>query len=180
MGRRFPLLLAVAIACVASMAAAQAPHPSPTPRPAAKPPRPTPVPPKRVFTNDDLEESRKRPSAVQDLQAKEGTVGYEHAEGSPEPSPAFQPTPEPTPTQEEQNQQQIAAAEEQVRQLDAQAKELLWRQLQSTDTYEIMRLKQEQQEVLNQLEAAKAELARIRGEAPAGGGTPPEPTRQPG
>lgn len=179
MDRRSSLLLAAALACAAPVASAQAPSPSPTPRPAAKPARPPNVPPpKRVFTNDDLEEARKRPSAVQDLQAKEGTVGYEHADGS-EPSPVVQPTPEPTPSQDEQRQQQIAAAEESVRQLDAQAKELLWRQLQSTDTYEIMRLRQEQQEVLNQLEAAKAELARIRGEAPAGGATP-EPTRQPG
>jgi len=179
-GRRRPLLLPAALALVAPIAAAQAPRPSPTPRPAAKQPRATTVPPKRVFTNDDLDEARKRPSAVQDLQAKEGTVGYEHADGSTEPSPAYQPTPEPTQTFEEQQQQQIAAAEEQVRQLDARAKELLWQQLQSTDTYEIMRLKQEQQEVLNQLEAAKAELARVRGEAPAPGAPTPEPTRQPG
>jgi hypothetical protein len=175
-GRHRPLVLAAALALVAPLAAAQAPRPSPTPRPPA---RATTVPPKRVFTNDDLEESRKRPSAVQDLQAKEGTVGYEHADESSEPRPA-QPTPEPTPSYEEQQQQQIAAAEEQVRQLDQRAKDLLWQYLQSTDTNEILRLKAEQQEVLNQLEAAKAELARLRGEAPAGGGPPPEPTRQPG
>ncbi|MET0553899.1 MAG: hypothetical protein ABW221_12725 [Vicinamibacteria bacterium] len=171
-------LLIASLTLVPLIVAAQAPRA--TPRPSAKQPTPTPVPPKRVFTNDDLEEARKKPSAVQDLQAKEGTVGYEHA-GEESPSPSFQPTPEPTPTFEEQHQQEIAAAEEQIRQLDERAKELLWQYLQSNDTNEISRLKAEQQEVLNQLEAARADLARIKGEPPPpGGGPTPEPTRQPG
>jgi hypothetical protein len=133
--------------------------------------------PPRVFTNDDLEQARKRPSAVQDLQAKDGTVGYEHAGSASVPDP--QPTPPPTPTFEEQQQGEIAAAEQRLRDLEARAKELLWQQLQSTDTYEIMRLKTEQQDILAQIETAKAELARLRGEGPPSTATP-EPTREPG
>ena len=64
--------------------------------------------------------------------------------------------------------------------LDERAKELLWQYLQSTDTNEIIRLKAEQQEVLDQLEAAKAELARLRGEATGSRRPRPTPTRQPG
>ena len=164
MARPSMFLVASALAFAASLFAAQSPAPSPKPRAEAGKPRPTPVSPKRVFTNDDLEESRKKPSAVQDLQAKEGTVGYEHAREDA-PSPSSEPTPEPTPTFEEQHQQQVAAAEEQVRQLDERAKELLWQYLQSNDTNEINRLKAEQQQVLNQLEAAKADLARAQGRA---------------
>jgi hypothetical protein len=65
-----------------------------------------------------------------------------------------------------------------VKALDEQANQLLWEYLQSTDTNEILRLKAEQKEVLDRLEAAKAELARLRGEA--GVGPAPTPTRQPG
>jgi hypothetical protein len=174
-------LTASALALFAPIVAAQSPAPSPRPRADAGKPKATPVPPKRVFTNDDLEEGRKKPSAVQDLQAKEGTgVGYEHAREDA-PSPSSEPTPEPAPSVEEQQQQQVAAAEEQVRQLDERAKELLWQYLQSNDTNEINRLKAEQQGVLNQLEAAKADLARIKGEPPPpGSGPAPEPTRPPG
>jgi hypothetical protein len=143
-------------------------------KPKAKPREKSPP---RVFTNDDLEEARKRPSAVQDLQAKDGTVGYEHADSAP--AADSQPTPPPTPTFEEQQQGEIAAAEARLRDLEARAKELLWQQLQSTDTYEIMRLKTEQQDVLAQIETAKAELARLRGEGPPATATP-EPTREPG
>jgi TolA-binding protein len=175
-------LTASALALFAPVIAAQSPAPSPRPRADAGKPKATPVPPKRVFTNDDLEAGRTKPSAVQDLQAKEGTgVGYEHAREDA-PSPSSEPTPEPTPTLEEQHQQQVTAAEEQVRQLDERAKELLWQYLQSSDTNEINRLKAEQQEVLNQLEAAKADLARIQAGAPPPGSRGPasEPTRQPG
>jgi hypothetical protein len=174
----FSLIVSALALAAPIVAQAQAARPSPSP--AAAKPKATPVPPKRVFTNEDLEEGRKKPSAVQDLQAKGGTVGYVHAnESAPSAGPA--PTPEPTPTYEEQLQQQIAAAEQRVRDLDARAKELLWQYLQSTDTSEINRLKAEQQEVLNELEAAKADLARIKGEPPPpGGGSAPEPTRQPG
>lgn len=180
MARPSLFFAASALVLVASSAGAQSPQPSPKPRGEAGKPRATPVPPKRVFTNDDLEESRKKPSAVQDLQAKEGTVKYEHAREDA-PNPSSEPTPDPTPTFEEQHQQQVAAAEEQVRQLDERAKELLWQYLQSNDTNEISRLKAEQQQVLNQLEAAKADLERVRGAAPRpGSGPAPEPTRQPG
>jgi hypothetical protein len=72
----------------------------------------------------------------------------------------------------------IQEAEEQVKALDDQANQLLWLYLGSTDTNEILRLKAEQQEVLDRLKAAKADLARLKGEA--GSDTPlPTPTRQP-
>ena len=63
--------------------------------------------------------------------------------------------------------------------LDDQANQLLWLYLQSNDTNEILRMKAEQQEVLERLKEAKAELARLKGEAGAGGPAP-TPTREPG
>jgi hypothetical protein len=80
-----------------------------------------------------------------------------------------------------EDERRIADAEANVKALDEQAKQLLWEYLQSTDTNEIMRLKAEQQQVLEQLEAAKAELARLKatGEGAPAGPTP-TPTRLPG
>ena len=79
-----------------------------------------------------------------------------------------------------EEQRRIEEVEANVKALDAQAKELLWTYLQSTDTNEILRLKAEQQEVLDRLEAAKAELARLKGQATGSSGPTPEPTRPPG
>jgi hypothetical protein len=118
--------------------------------------------PKRVFTNDDLEAGRDKPSAVQDLSATGTTVRPE----APLPNPDSQAQEVATPVDPRTEQERrIADAEAQVKSLDAQANELLWMYLQSTDTNEIMRLKAEQQEVLDRLKEARAELARLKGEA---------------
>lgn len=162
-----------------SLANAQSARPSPRPTPAPK--RKDGAPP-RVFTNDDLEAARKKPSNVQDLTATQDSGstqgGYSTGVGTAPGAPAAEPTPV-APSADDQLRQQIAAAEERVRALDGRAKELLWQTLQSTDTYEILRLKEEQKGVLDELEQAKAELARLRGEQPSGSPTP-EPTPAPG
>lgn len=139
------------------------PTPKPSPTPTAAVAKPTP----RVFTNDDLEAGKDKPSAVQDLKAT-GTEPYEPPAEAPKPPP--EETPEPDP-----QAQRLAQAEARVKELDESAKALLWQYLQSTDSNEILRLKAEQQEILSELEAAKADLARLRGEA----GTPAEPTATP-
>jgi hypothetical protein len=151
-------LSSAALVVAASSSDAQ-PAPKPTPRPtAAAGAKPKEKP--RVFTNDDLEAARKKPSNVQDLTA----TGGESA--APENPPPFNETARIESAQAAPDAQatQIAEAESNVKSLDQQAKEMLWRILQSTDQNEILRLKAEQQEVLNQLEAAKADLARLKGE----------------
>jgi hypothetical protein len=169
------LVLAAALAGWAT-AAPEVPKPTPTPTPrsstAVKKPKDAP---KRVFTNDDLEATKDKPSAVQDLSATGGATTMP-AEPVRPPETPDEPTP-PTDTRTEE-ERRIAEAEATVKALDEQANQLLWEYLQSTDTNEILRLKAEQQEVLDRLEAAKAELARLKGEA--GSGPPPTPTRQPG
>ena len=68
-----PLALALSVLAVgASLAGAQAARPTPRPTPTPAPKRKEPP---RVFTNDDLEAARKRPSNVQDLSATPGTPG---------------------------------------------------------------------------------------------------------
>ena len=69
----------------------------------------------------------------------------------------------------------LKEAEDNVKSLEQTANALLWQYLQSGDSNEIMRLKAEQQGVLEQLEQAKAELARIKAEdgSPAAAPTPP-------
>jgi hypothetical protein len=173
------LILALASVPLAGGAVAQTPKPRPTPTPAARPSAPPRKAPPRVFTNDDLEATKDKPSAVQDLTATGGETAYEHA---PENSAASEPAPTPNPNEPPPltpEQERIQQLQNDIAGLDAQAKQLLWQQLQSTDTYEIMRLKTEQQGVLDQLETAKAELARLRGEGPPATATP-EPTREPG
>jgi hypothetical protein len=51
--------------------------------------------------------------------------------------------------------EQVTQAEEHAKDLDSRAQTLLWQYLQSTDTNEILSLKAEQQEVLDQLPDAK-------------------------
>ena len=130
----------------------------------------------KVYTNDDLEATSERPSAVQNATAQ----------GAPPPPPPREPStrdetsPEPTPLSPSQEiseqDRRIKEAEENIKALDQAANALLWQYLQSTDTYEILRLKGEQQEILDQLEKAKAELARLKGEStgmPTATPTPP-------
>lgn len=166
---RVPIL---GILATASLVSAQTPKPSP--KPAKKEPP-------RVFTNDDLEAARKRPSNVQDLSATSGDSGntpggYANVPAAPEPS--SEPTPTPPPSADEQLRQQIAGVEERIKSLDERAKQILWQYLQSTDTNEILALKAEQKQILEEIDSAKAELARLRGEQPT---TPtPDPTPPPG
>jgi hypothetical protein len=151
--------LSSAALVVAAVSSDAQPAPKPTPRPtAAAGAKPKEKP--RVFTNDDLEAARKKPSNVQDLTATGG-----EAYTPPERPPAYDETPRTESVQPaDARATQIAEAESNVKSLDQQAKEMLWRILQSTDQNEILRLKAEQQEVLNQLEAARADLARLKGE----------------
>lgn len=151
----------------------------PTPTPTSKPsPTPAASATPRVFTNDDLEAAKKKGGGVQDLRAT-GVEPYEPPEPlqDPQPLPDAQPTPEPDPQAE-----RIAYLESQIKILDDAAKQLLWGYLGSTDTNEILRLKSQQQEILTQIDALKAELAELRGQStgrPAGAATP-TPTPQPG
>jgi hypothetical protein len=165
-------LLVALLAAGGSAVAAQASKPTPRSSPPAKRKEPP-----RVFTNDDLEESRKKPSNVQDLSATPGTTdsGYLAGASAVPEGPAAQPTPVP-PSPEDEHRAQIAAAEERIKALDERAKQLLWQYLQSTDTNEILALKAEQKQVLDELESAKADLARLRDQQPSGTPTP-EPTR---
>jgi hypothetical protein len=168
-----PVLLAVFLsAVIAGAADARKPTPTATPAPRASPAGPGPkATPKRVFTNDDLEAAREKPSAVQDLSAT-GAAPYEPPQ-EPLPDSPSQPIEDPGAAAA----QQIAALEATIKSLDEQANQLLWGYLQSTDTNEILRLKAEQKEVLDRKKEAEAELARIR----SGAAEPaPTPTREPG
>lgn len=137
---------------------------------AGQAPKATATPASKVFTNDDLEAGRDKPSSVQDLRATGGDP-YQ----PPEPlqdvvTPSPTETPEPDP-----QSQRITQLEADIQSLDATAKSLLWQFLQSGDTNEILRLKAEQAEILKQLEEAKVELARLKSE----GGARPTPDTSP-
>jgi hypothetical protein len=170
---RLPLFLLAALSLGTVLAAAPPPprpRPTPTPWPTTAP-RKTPP---RVFTNDDLEATKDKPAAVQNLTATGGETSYEHAPDTGEPAPEPTPPIEDQPTPE---QVRIKQLEDDIVGLDAQAKQLLWQYLQSTDTDEILRLKAEQKGILDQLEAARQELANLR----AGASQPtPEATSPPG
>jgi hypothetical protein len=165
----FASLLGLTAWGLAAQSTGKAPTPKASPA-ASKTPTPTPAP--RVFTNDDLEAAKKKGGAVQDLKAT-GTEPYEPEPPLEEPQ---LPTPEPTP-ELDPAAQRIADLEAQIKTLDESAKALLWGYLQSTDTNEILRIKAEQQEILNQLDAARAELAQLKGEA--AGAPPAVPTATP-
>ena len=175
------LLLAVSLSPAAAVAAEArkpkpTPTPTPTPAPKASPSAPQPKgTPKRVFTNDDLEAGREKPSNVQDLSATGSTPYYEPPQEHPQDS-QDQPIAPPDPGAA--LAQQIAEMEATIKSLDDQANQLLWTYLQSTDTNEILRLKAEQKEVLDRKKEMEAELARLKsGAGPEAG---PTPTREPG
>lgn len=175
---RYRFLPFVVVASLSGWVMAAPVEPKATPTPAPKATPSAKKTPKRAFTNDDLEAGREKPSPVQDLSATGATMPppYEPAvtqENTP-PEEAAQGGDTPT------DAARIEEAEANVKALDAQAKELLWAYLQSTDSNEILRLKAEQQEVLDRLEAAKADLARLKGQATGSSGPAPEPTRPPG
>jgi hypothetical protein len=173
-----PLVLILSLSGWASAAteagkpkATPTPTPAPTATPAAKKPK---AAPKRAFTNDDLEAFRDKPSAVQDLSATGMPPPPDEPLASSESAQDAIPPDDPRTDQEKR----IQEAEGMVKALDDQANQILWLYLQSNDTNEILRLKAEQQEVLERLKEAKAELARLKGE---GGDAPaPSPTRPPG
>ena len=172
MPRTRALLAFASLLCLAGLSAraGQAPASSPKAKPAPTA-TPTPAATPRVFTNDDLEAAKKKGGGTQDLTAK-GAQPYE-------PPPPLDEVELPTPTPEpglDPEAQRIADLETQIKNLDESAKAILWTYLQSNDTNEILRLKAEQQEILNQLDAAKAELAQLKGEAT---GRPVQPTATP-
>lgn len=162
------LLLAVSALPLVSAGAADKKK-KPAPAPSASP---------RVYTNDDLEAARKSGAPVQDLKAVGGELDYPSSDPSSrtavESSEGLESPPPPDATEE-----RIRTLEQQAKDLDDQAKQLLWAYLQSTDTNEILQLKAQQQEVINQLEATKAEIARLRGD-PNAPPAPPPPTPPPG
>lgn len=131
--------------------------------------------PPKVYTNDDLEATGTRPSNVQNATAQ-GAEPY-----SPPPAAANVPdqSSEPPPTGPQMTEQEarIKELEETIKSLEADAKAILWQYLQSGDTNEILRLKAQQQGILEQIEQTKAELARVKGEA--GSGPPPTTTPTP-
>jgi hypothetical protein len=162
-------LLAVPLALAAAAATPQAtPTPKPSPRPS---PKASGTP--RVFTNEDLEAGREKPSAVQDLRATGGEpyVPTEPLQDVVAPSPTETPEPDP-------RAQRLAELEAEIKSLDESAKALLWQYLQSGDTNEILRLKAEQEAILARLEEAKKQLAQLKGEyVPAA--TPESPATPP-
>jgi hypothetical protein len=77
--------------------------------------------------------------------------------------------------------EQVEQADAHVKDLDSQAQTLLWQYLQSTDTYEILRMKAEQQEIMDQIpdakkavEDARKALADFEKEAAQAGVSPSE------
>lgn len=151
------------LAGLAAPCLAQKPRPSPSPSPNKETP---------TYTGDDLDRLAGR------------TPGEAPKKASPTPSPAVPRVNEneaataapdmpvvrvreghegeaPDPAQgswaerAKALREQATQAEEHVKELDSQAQTLLWQYLQSTDTYEILRLKAEQQEILDQLPDAK-------------------------
>lgn len=165
------LAAALLVVAMAFAAAAATPRPTPTPKPSPRPSaKPSATP--RVFTNEDLEAGRDKPSAVQDLRA---TGGEPYTPSEPLQdvvAPSATETPEPDP-----RTQRLTDLENEIKSLDESAKALLWQYLQSGDTNEILRLKAEQEAVLTRLEEAKKELAQLRSEGPVS--TPQSPPTPP-
>lgn len=168
------LLLAPLLTWGQASKATPTPKPSPTPRATATAAgKPSAKGTPRVFTNDDLEADKDK-SKVQDLRATGGEP-YEPPEPLADvPKPLEEPTPEPDP-----KLARVTELEREIQTLDASAKAILWQYLQSNDSNEIMRLKAEQQEMLNRIEEAKAELAQLKGEAASGTPRLPTPTPTP-
>lgn len=159
-------LAALLLGLVAGLAApslAQRPSPSPSPKEEtptytgddldrlagrtpgedATKPSPSPPPPPDVPRVNENEAA----TSVPDLPVVRAREGND-AEG---PEPALGSWAERAQALRERAKQ----AEDHVKDLDSQAQTLLWQYLQSTDTYEILRLKAEQQEILDQIPDAK-------------------------
>lgn len=166
------LILLAAPLAVSGQGGQPKPKPKPSPTPAPKTPSTKPAgQAPRVFTNDDLEAGKDKPSPVQDLKAHGGSDYEPPAPAAATPAPLPEETPEPDP-----EVQKLAELEARIKSLDDSAKALLWQYLQSNDTNEILQLKAEQKEVLNQLEEARAELVRLKAAGPA---TAPQATPTP-
>ena len=157
---REPVLhLLLAFTALAAPGLAQQPRPSPSP--AGKKETPS-------YTSDDLDriagrtpgEAPKAPPtpeasrviesevpSVPDLpvvRAREGNL----SEGPEQPAGGWA-------ERAQALREQVTQAQDHAKELDQQAQTLLWQYLQSTDTYEILRLKAEQQEILDQIPDAK-------------------------
>jgi hypothetical protein len=152
-------LLGLATPCLA-----QKPGPSPTPR------KETPS-----YTGDDLDRLAGR---------KPGETPSKPPVAAPTPPPAsraeetsvpdipVQPVDENAESPEASGgswadraqamREAVTQAEERVKELDSQAQALLWEYLQSTDTNEILRLKAEQQAILDQIPEARKSVEEAR------------------
>lgn len=129
---------------------------SPEPKKGRKPaPKGSPVP---SYTNDDLKKESASPP------------GEEGASPATEETPAYEAeTPEAPAQVEEQWRSRadearnaIQTAEAAVQSLDEAAKDLGLRVLMSTDTYEILDLRRQQQEITEQVEQAKRNVVQAR------------------
>jgi hypothetical protein len=167
---RVPALAVGLLAGLTLSSQAQQPRPSPSPSPRKETPS---------YTGDDLDRLAGR------------TPGEAPAKGTPTPTPdvpqvneteAATSVPDlPVVRAREGNESegpdpalgswadraqalrdQLAEAEAHVKDMDSQAQALLWQYLQSTDTYEILRLKAEQQEIFDQIPDAKKAVEDAR------------------
>ena len=157
---------------VAGAAMAQQPKPSPSPSPKTKA---TPS-----FNDQDLDRlAGREPGQPQDKAKKPPPSTMPSGAAAPEgnrvneseaPVPEASPGPRAVESGAEGNtapgspawadraqamRDAAAEAEKHVQDLESQAQALLWQYLQSTDTNEILRLKAEQQEILDQIPDAK-------------------------
>jgi hypothetical protein len=136
------------------------PAASPEPKKERKPaPKASPAP---SYTNEDLKKHSDRP---------EGEATGEGATSAPsETTPAYSEGVSETPalvegewrSRAEERRQAIKAAELAVRGLEEESKALGLRILMSTDTYEILDLRKQQQEMNEQLEQARRSLAEAK------------------
>jgi hypothetical protein len=133
---------------------------SPAPKKEHKPaPKASPVP---SYTNDDLKKGSATPEG-------EGTAGDAATEASEQP-PAYSeegtdatgPVEGDWRNRAEQQRQAIATAEAAVVSLEEASKELGLRILMSTDTYEILDLRRQQQEMAGQVEEARRNVAQAK------------------
>jgi hypothetical protein len=143
----------------------------------AQAPKPTPSPKKETpsYTGDDLDriagrkpgEAPAKPKAPQPAPVPEATPNPNGVDENALPDIPIRHVDENAPAgsvdlpgaswadRAQAMHDAVEQAETRVKDLDSQAQALLWQYLQSTDTYEILRLKAEQQEILDQIPDAK-------------------------
>jgi len=132
------------------------PPASPEPKKDRKPaPRASPAP---SYTNDDLKKDSASPSGEGAASpTREETPAYETESSEP---PAL--VEEQWRSRADEARNAIQTAEATVRGLDEEAKALGLRVLMSTDTYEILDLRRQQQEMAEQVEQAKRSVVQAK------------------